>query len=452
VSFPSQVVLLALVVVLVLVLVLDVDLDLDTPSRTSPCTIGRGGATVRLRAARDWIALALWALLIFVTVPFVRAFQTRVAESYGSAVFGWAVIACVAMAAALLVIGPWRRRVAPSAWPWLAAIALAYVAWTAFLWEDPEETVHFVEYAVLGVLAFRALAHHVRDWSVLLSATLVGSMIGVCDEIVQWLTPGRVADFRDMVINGGAVGLIQVAILKLGAMPRPAVRSLRLVLRLGAALVALVGLCLAATPARVGALIERAPVFAFMTRNPEPMCEYGFAHHDPQIGRFKSRFSLAELARLDALRGAEVAAVIDHFPRGRYGAFLKQVPSWRDPFTHEVRVHIYNRDYHFSLLRTYRDDPTRRHDHATVAWREHQLLMRYYGKTLAHSAKHQFERWRLALMEQYRDPEGEFRSKAGSRIVTVASETTLRLLLVTVLLALLGADLYLGYRSRRCPC
>lgn len=411
------------------------------------------GDSERPRAARAWVELGLWVLLIFLTVPFVGGFQRWVARTIGSAAFGWAVVATVLGVGALLLGGPWRRQVPRSAWPWLAGVAVVYLAWTALLWSSTAETVHLVEYAVLGLLAFRALGQRGADWGVVASAALVGSLVGVTDEVVQWLTPNRVPDLRDMTINAGAASLVQLAIIRLvpGPLPRPDIRSLRRTLRLAAALAVLLALCLAATPARVNALVSRYPAIAFLARNPEPMCEYGYAYHDPEIGRFKSRFAAADLARLDAQRGTEVAAILDRYPEGRVAAFLREMPSGRDPFTHEARVHIHNRDFHLVQARAHAKDAVRLRDHATLAWREQRILERYFPTTMAASKKHQVKGWRLALMERNHDPTQDFVSKAGIRIVTRFSESGARLFLTVVAIALLGADLSLGWRSRPCP-
>ncbi|MBD3871962.1 MAG: VanZ family protein, partial [Acidobacteria bacterium] len=56
---------------------------------------------------------------------------------------------------------------------------------------QPEEAVHFLEYGVLGVLLFRALSTHIHDGSVFAAGALIGILVGIFDEIIQWFVPGR---------------------------------------------------------------------------------------------------------------------------------------------------------------------------------------------------------------------------------------------------------------------
>jgi VanZ family protein len=73
----------------------------------------------------------------------------------------------------------------------------------------PEERVHFLQYAVMALLARsafgagrtgRAGMTRALGWAALLSSAL-----GVADEVLQGLLPNRVFDLRDIAMNVGAV-------------------------------------------------------------------------------------------------------------------------------------------------------------------------------------------------------------------------------------------------------
>ena len=72
----------------------------------------------------------------------------------------------------------------------------------------PEERVHFLEYAVLGVLLYFALREKIRGRRVLLSIPLVIFFVGLGDELIQGILPNRVYQFTDVVLNffGGILG------------------------------------------------------------------------------------------------------------------------------------------------------------------------------------------------------------------------------------------------------
>ena len=69
------------------------------------------------------------------------------------------------------------------------------------------ERIHFVEYAVLGLLISRAV--NVRTLHGIIATCCLITLIGVVDEIIQWFLPNRVGDMRDVFMNsvGGLSGL-----------------------------------------------------------------------------------------------------------------------------------------------------------------------------------------------------------------------------------------------------
>ncbi len=400
-----------------------------------------------------WVATAAWGLLIFVAIPFVRLVTDWIREHLGGAVFGYAVI--VLVVAALITTVAILRRARPRPGPgpllWLGVVASGFVGWTIHLWERPEEAIHFIEYGVIGIFAYRALSIQLAQRRVHLAAALVGILIGTCDEILQWITPDRYWDYRDLVINAGACIMVQLAIR--GVMGSDAAtapdrwRSLRLAARLAVAELLLLGLCLANTPSRVEWYAQRVPLLAFLAGNQNAMTEYGYLHEVPGIGRFKSRFTLDELRRLDKRRAKQAAAILDQY-RGHaaYGHFLKAFPSGRDPFLHEARVHIFSRNRNLGRARKARDDPGLFGLHRTVAWREHLILESYFGHTLA-ASKSAFPARRVARLKGHDQADMEFFSKVSAGLVTTVSETQLRILLAVVIFLLLVLDRFLARRK-----
>ena len=73
---------------------------------------------------------------------------------------------------------------------------------------DPEvdmvEAFHFVEYGVVAYLFYRAWRRR-PDLSGVLLAACAGIAVGIADEWVQWLVPGRVGEMHDVALNAVAV-------------------------------------------------------------------------------------------------------------------------------------------------------------------------------------------------------------------------------------------------------
>ncbi|MFQ6038790.1 MAG: VanZ family protein, partial [Candidatus Aminicenantales bacterium] len=163
-----------------------------------------------------WLWVGLCTLGIFLTVPVARSVRNYVEERWGLSVFGFSVLAAVAIALAGLVYllwFRWRVRDFPR-YLWLVLVAATYVYFTLKLWKRPEEAIHFLEYGLLGFLLFRALRFRIPDHGVFLAAFLVGATVGIFDEVLQWIIPLRYWDFRDVGLNALSSGLSQVAIWK----------------------------------------------------------------------------------------------------------------------------------------------------------------------------------------------------------------------------------------------
>ena len=116
------------------------------------------------------------------------------------------------------------------------------------------------------------------------------------------------------------------------------------------------------------------------------MTEFGYRHEDPDIGVFFSRFTIPELRQTDSLRAEEGARILDHYQHPeRYNDFLHTYTPVTDPFLHELRVHLFRRDRHRFLANSHTNDEVLIRDHSAVAYRENQIVERYFPRTVATS-------------------------------------------------------------------
>jgi hypothetical protein len=397
-----------------------------------------------------WLAVVAWIAVIYTTIPFVRSLRKYFVARWPSELIGIGVILIVvALCAAGLVLLRRRRPRLPVAdAAWLIAIAAVLVIWTWRLMGQPEETVHFLEYGVLGVLLFRALRIHISDSSIFVAGALIGILVGIVDEIIQWFVPGRYWDYRDIVLNGGASILIQIAISRLAPAPSVPIsrESWRRLCRLAAAVVMLLALCLAATPQRVNRLAEFVPALEELGTLDEAMAEYGYFHRVDEFTSFRSRLSRDDLAREDGSRAAEVAAMLDASEHA-YRDFLHRTSPAIDPFAYEARVHLFARDRSAAQARKLPPDSPAYRELMTTAYRENLILERVFGATLAHSS-YLWPPRRRAAIESAEDDRTIFISKAGSHLITAVSESTLRTIIVVILIALVICDLLLSRRPQ----
>lgn len=141
------------------------------------------------------IALAVCLVAIYATLGLVRPLANYLRDS------GWmrvsvAIAFAVAGALMLWVIFREPRRRSLRAVVTLVATAAVYAA-VIYPMESPEEKIHFIEYGVVGLLAYESFR---RYW---IAAVFVAAA-GWVDEGIQALLPSRYYDLRDVAFNAAA--------------------------------------------------------------------------------------------------------------------------------------------------------------------------------------------------------------------------------------------------------
>ncbi|MEE8055275.1 MAG: VanZ family protein [Gammaproteobacteria bacterium] len=398
----------------------------------------------------SWSFVALWSLIIFVTIPLARIIQGFVEEQWGRDTFTYLVIG-VTLVAATAAVGYLKhvRAASPINYIWLFLVSAVFISYTIQLRKAPEEAMHFVQYGVLGVLSYRALCHRIRDVSIYFAAAIIGAIVGMVDETIQWITPSRYWGLRDIWLNFFAASLSQVAIAK-GLNPTvisgpPVASSVRLLCRLSAVALLLLGVSLVNTPARIAWYADRIPILEFLQTNRSVMAEYGYLYVDPVIGTFRSRFSPLELGAVDADRGTEAARILDRFrgDRATYLRFLEKYTAANDPFVHEARVHLFRRDRYFEKSEKVKHNIERYRDYLTVAFRENQIMEKYFKNTLHHST-YVLPPEQVAYLREHLLPDHDYESPVSRSLFTRIREGQLIGALALALLGLLVVDRYYG--------
>ena len=403
-----------------------------------------------LRFGDPRLAAGLWIVLIYGTVPFVRTVREAFVARWPAALIAYAVIAVVlgSIVASIVIL---RRRQPPIGSAdllWLIGVAAVIAIWTHNLMGQPEEAVHFLEYGVLGVLLYRVFEDRVPDPTVYVAATLAGLFAGTVDEIIQWLVPGRFWDFRDIILNIGAVALVQIVIWRLLKRPSRTVSrsSLRLVFRLAAAQVFLFTLCMAATPQRLNRIADHVPLPDRLANGVDVICEYGFLHVVDERTLFRSRLSSDELLRSDRERAPDVARDLEA-SRGSGGIARSVISPIHDALSYEFRIHLFARNRNMQKAHAREPGSPNRRRHMTTAWRENLILETFFSNTLEHSTSRWGPRPRIEA-EAAQDPDEFFVSLVGAHLITTVSEGQLRTLLLALFTALVVGDVFGATRSR----
>jgi hypothetical protein len=258
--------------------------------------------------------------------------------------------------------------------------------------------------------------------------------VGILDEALQWLAPSRVWDLRDVGVNAlaGAGGPLLVAFGVRPAWARqPAsARGARRFSWLLALAWALLGLSCLNTSARTAQLAQLAPALGFAAQE-SGMVDYGVLHVLASGGEFPSRLGAGTWRALDRERAARAGALLAENVRAAreappgttpspYDRFLARHSAVRDPFLHELRVHLFRRDRYVETADFHLDDPAWRARDLTVAVRENEFLEQHAPETLragglAWSAQERAQRERLAIP-------GPYRSRVAEGVVTRVRE------------------------------
>ena len=387
-----------------------------------------------------WVAVAAGTFLIFSAIPFARSLQGLLDRCFRLDVYLGIAIAfgSVGLAFALRRLARFPGlRLGPRL-GWLAAAGAGTVWLLRGQLQSSVEAIHFVEYAALGVLFFRAWRRHGRDPLVYPLALAGVALVAWADEFLQWLMPGRFWDFRDLRLNvlAGGIGLLFAAgVAAPGSVRMPIARSsFRRLCAVTGAFLLLLGFAVSATPARVDFAAARVPVLAFLRNNESRLAEYGRRHVDPEIGTFRSRFARAELRQLDRERGAEVGAAFAAGALPDLREYRRDHVISADPFRFEFYRHLLQRDHYAAVAGQYRTaDPARFRHHCTVAARENQILEKYFPQALAASGR----TWDAARAARCADPadrDQPYFSEVQNHLIVAAPEAAWQGLLVALLL------------------
>ena len=398
----------------------------------------------------SWLYVVFWILFIFVTIPLARTIQKYVAQQWSRDLFTVVVasITAVAFVAALIYVRRFRKAYR-SNYFWLTAIAGIFFGYTIELGkQSPEEAIHFVQYGVLGILVYRALAHRLKDTSIYFAAAVICGVVGSIDEFIQWLTPRRLWGLRDIWLNFFSSALVQIAIAK-GLQPTFVIRrfsraNLRLFIRLTIAAVSIFGASLLITPARIDWLAERIDWLEFLRQNDSVLLEYGYLYDDPEIGVFRSRFTPEKLKQIDQRRAAEAAEILNWIiGQNSLKKIVRLYSPINDPFVHELGVHLFRRDRYFETALEYADNPVEYAERLTIALRENQILEKYFSNTLQQS-NYAWTDEKLALARRHLLHDEFFDSWVSRDLITRVSERQVVCFFIILLLGLIFFHWYLA--------
>lgn len=400
----------------------------------------------------SWGYAVFWAGLTFVTVPYVRVSVDFVSEYLGPGFFTYAAAALVVLAAAsaLYIV---RQRLTLSSCIWVMAIAGLIVYLVVGLADGSAvEAVHYVQYGTLSLLLFRAFSHRVRDYSIYVAVTITGTLVGMMDETVQWLTPDRVFDLRDIWLNFTGVAFVQIG-LAAGIRPKvisgfPNWEGLRRICCLSALTVGYLGLCLQNTPDRIAWYTANVSWLEFVDPSRNIMVEYGHLHGDEANVVFHSRLNLEELRQSVSSHGEEQTLNLDDIhERESQGDFQIRDYLLAKPYLYEGRIHQLRRDIYLKRATSSDEDEKKAQNFAAAYWNNSILKDYFYG--LLHDTRYE---WSPEMEVEVRDSADltmSYESDVSEHLIVAYSPRRLAFLSSAAVVALLLLACVFRMASRR---
>ena len=155
---------------------------------------------------RLWVLIVVYVLFIYVSLPFFPAFISTLRGFISKELLN--LLSLVLSISFFLLLSVWIYNKKYKLKQFLLIISplllLTYLSLSLDVWV---ERIHFIEYAVLGLLISRVV--NVRTLHGIIYTGCLVTLIGGVDEIIQWFLPNRVGDMRDVFMNsvGGLSGL-----------------------------------------------------------------------------------------------------------------------------------------------------------------------------------------------------------------------------------------------------
>ena len=155
---------------------------------------------------RLWALIIIYVFFIYVSLPFFPAFISILRGIISKELLN--LLSLVLSISFFLMLSVWIYKKKYKLNQFILIISplliLIYLSLSLDVWV---ERIHFVEYAVLGLLISRVV--NVRILSGIIYTGCLVTLIGAVDEIIQWFLPNRVGDIRDVFMNsvGGLSGL-----------------------------------------------------------------------------------------------------------------------------------------------------------------------------------------------------------------------------------------------------
>ncbi len=158
----------------------------------------------RASLSNYWLVVWGYVLIIYLSLPFTPTLLSRLYRHFGKS--GLEILFLGLSIFFLSGVYFFFKNSSLLATSLAIALSVIILSLSSFFLKLPGERIHFIEYAILGILIRRAC--QLSGWPSWPALVIVFA-VGVMDEIVQALLPNRVGELKDIWLNlaGGFWGI-----------------------------------------------------------------------------------------------------------------------------------------------------------------------------------------------------------------------------------------------------
>ncbi|KPK38012.1 MAG: hypothetical protein AMJ78_10670 [Omnitrophica WOR_2 bacterium SM23_29] len=171
-----------------------------------------------MRLAR-WAIVLLYVILVFATIPYVPRIWDSLTQPLGKNTSAVLNIGYALLGFCLILYSYFRLH--KRSFTFYLALGLIFLCY-GYLLKDVKfiiEKIHLLEYGILSLLVYWAIKpgkpsiKRILTYGIILGIVFA---VGWTDELIQKITPGRVYEFRDVLLNwkAGILGFLLALIFK----------------------------------------------------------------------------------------------------------------------------------------------------------------------------------------------------------------------------------------------
>ena len=168
-----------------------------------------------LALLKHWRLLLLYCALIYIGLPAGPDIWKALGRLLGPSAKGLPVlILCLVFAATILRFLLLKKKYKIQGFLIIIFAFLIFLKIAANI-DSPSEKIHLVEYALLAFVIYSRINKNQPASALHFKILIIGFIVGAVDELLQKFIPGRVCDFRDVLLNTASVSLAQMVIYSL---------------------------------------------------------------------------------------------------------------------------------------------------------------------------------------------------------------------------------------------